>query len=360
MQNQSTSIVIPTRVEQEQELLRRIRASMEPLDAAFEIIIIDDNNTDESRKVDARYQDTFPVRAIRRPQGGGLAKSVLNGIRASKYDIIVVMNAELCSAEKIPELVSRVQNGSDIAIGSRCATPDASDRPSFLQQITRKGADLFVRTLFRETRNVTDTESGFFALRKDVVTRANLNPVGDNILLEILVQGSYDSVSEVAYEAGGRDASVLKEGGKNRTYDLRHLASLFWRSGEFHRFFKFCAVGAVGAVLNLVVLYSLTELGLFYLLSGLIGIEAGLLSNFFLNRSWTFKDRQTRGLGYMLTALYRDHVVRFVGIVLNLLILWLLTSVFGLYYLTSQVIGIAVAMLWNYGGNQWWTWEHNS
>jgi putative flippase GtrA len=43
--------------------------------------------------------------------------------------------------------------------------------------------------------------------------------------------------------------------------------------------------------------------------------------------------------------------------VLNLVILWLLTSVFGLYYLTSQVIGIAVAMLWNYGGNQWWTWE---
>jgi len=49
--------------------------------------------------------------------------------------------------------------------------------------------------------------------------------------------------------------------------------------------------------------------------------------------------------------------VRFVGIVLNLAILWLLTSVFGLYYLTSQVVGIGVAMLWNYGGNQWWTWE---
>ena len=113
----------------------------------------------------------------------------------------------------------------------------------------------------------------------------------------------------------------------------------------------------MGAVLNLLVLYVLTERGVFYLLSGLIAIEAGLLSNFFLNKSWTFKDRGTKGLRSVLTALYRDHAVRFVGIVLNLVILWLLTSVFGLYYLASQVIGIAAAMLWNYGGNQWWTWE---
>jgi len=254
-------------------------------------------------------------------------------------------------------LISRVQNGADIAIGSRRAKRDVLDGSSFLRRIAHTGADLFARTLFREVRNVTDVRSGFFAIRKDVVTRSKLNPVGDNILLEILVKGDYDSVAEVTYEPSKRDAAVRKGAGRHTAHDLRHLSSLFWRSGEFHRFLRFCAVGAVGAVLNLLVLFSLTELGVFYLLSGLIAIEAGLLSNFFLNRSWTFKDRRTQGLGSVLTALYRDHAVRFVGIVVNLVILWLLTSVFGLYYLASQVIGIAVAMLWNYGGNQWWTWE---
>jgi dolichol-phosphate mannosyltransferase len=330
---------------------------MEPSSAAFEIVIVDDDSSDESLKVVSECPEKYSVHTIRAPRESGLAKATLDGIKASNYDLIVVLSADLRAAEKIPELISRVQNGADIAIGSRRAKRDVSDGSSFLRRIAHTGADLFARTLFREVRNVTDVRSGFFAIRKDVVTRAKLNPVGDNILLEILVKGDYDSVAEVTYEPSKRDAAVHKRAGRNTAYDLRHLSSLFWRSGEFHRFLKFCAVGAVGAVLNLLVLFSLTELGVFYLLSGLIAIEAGLLSNFFLNRSWTFKDRRTQGLGSVLTALYRDHAVRFVGIVVNLVILWLLTSVFGLYYLASQVIGIAVAMLWNYGGNQWWTWE---
>jgi putative flippase GtrA len=61
----------------------------------------------------------------------------------------------------------------------------------------------------------------------------------------------------------------------------------------------------------------------------------------------------------MLTALYRDHAVRAIGIVHNPVVLWLLTIVFGLYYVTSQEMGIGVAMLWSFGGDQWQTWEHH-
>jgi dolichol-phosphate mannosyltransferase len=359
MQNESTSIVILTYVEREKqrELLERVCRSIEPLSAALEIVIVDDDITDEPPNVVSECPEKYSVRSIRIPRESGLARAALDGIKASNYDLIVVVSADLPAVEKIPELISRVQNGADIAIGSRHAKRNVSDGSSFFRRITRTGADLFARTLFREVRKVTDVRSGVFAIRKDVVTRAKLNPVGDNILLEILVKGNYDSVAEVTYEPSKQDAAAHKGEGRDTAYDFRHLSSLFWRSGEFHRFLKFCAVGAVGAVLNLIVLYSLTELGVFYLLSGLVAIEAGLLSNFFLNKSWTFKDRGTRGLGSVLAALYRDHAVRLIGIVLNLVILWLLTSLFGLYYLASQLIGITVAMLWNYGGNQWWTWE---
>jgi putative flippase GtrA len=31
---------------------------------------------------------------------------------------------------------------------------------------------------------------------------------------------------------------------------------------------------------------------------------------------------------------------------------------YAVYFVRGGLgIGIAVAMLWNYGGNQWWTWE---
>ena len=358
MQNENTSIVISGYFEQEnkRELLEGVRRSMELLGAVFEIIVVGDNSADEWWKGGPEFPEKSSVRAIRTPKERGLAKAIMDGIKASSYNVIVVISGN-AAPEKIPELISRVQDGADIVIASPCLNSEGSGDYGVLRRIILAGADLFTRTLFRELRNVTDVDSNFFALRKDVVTHANLHPSGDNLLLEILVQGEYDSVSEVRDQTNKRNAGVTKAGSKNAAYTLRHISSLFWRSGEFHRFLKFCAVGGVGAVLNLVVLYSLTELGVFYLISGLLGIEAGLLSNFFLNRSWTFKDRQGRGLSYVLTALYRDHAVRFVGIVLNLLILWILTSFFGLYYLLSQLIGIGVAMLWNYGGNQWWTWE---
>jgi dolichol-phosphate mannosyltransferase len=219
----------------------------------------------------------------------------------------------------------------------------------FFSRTVSKGADLLASTLFRQIRDIRDTESGFFAFHKDVIARTNLSPVGHKILLEILIQGDYATVSEIAYTFDTQGAGLSKPGLNNAVTFLRHLSSLFSRSGEFHPFLRFCAVGAVGAVLDLVVLYALTESGVFYLLPGVIAVEAAVLLSFLLNRSWTFRDRGTAGLRSMFTALCRDHAVRFVGIVLNLVILWLLTSAFGLYYLITSNWhrrGYAVELWW--------------
>ena len=358
--NTSVSIIIPTYNERDNlsELLERIQRSVGSLDFPYEVLVVDDDSPDETWKVAARYSENYSVRILRRKGKRGLATAVLEGIKKSYYDIVVVMDGDLQHPpEMIPKLISVVSDGADISICSRFVEKETLEQFGLFRRSMSKGADLIARTLFRQLRSIKDIESGFFAFHKDVIAHANLNPVGYKILLEILVQGDYKTVSEIPYRFDQRRAGASKLGINAAISYIYHMSSLFLRSGEFHRFLKFGAVGAVGGIFNLAVLYLLTELGVYYLLSGLIGIEAGLLLNFFLNRSWTFNDRQTQGFGYLLTALYRDHAVRFVGIVVNLMILWLLTSLFGLYYLTAQIIGIVVAMFWNYGGNQWWTWE---
>lgn len=358
--NASVSVVIPTYNERDNihELLTRIQRSMESTRYTYEILIVDDDSLDGTSQIAPHYSESYPVRLIRRKGKRGLSMAVLEGINTSKYDIIVVIDADLQHApETVPELISCVSKGTDIAIGSRFVESAAVETFGLVRRIISRAADLLARTLFRQIRSVKDVESGFFAFRRDVIKGTTLDPVGYKVLLEILILGNYSTISEIPYKFNTREAGVSKLGVKNSLQYARHMSSLFQRSGELHRFLRFAVVGAIGAVFNLAVLYALAELGVFYLLAGFIGIEAGLLSNFFLNRSWTYKDRQKEGPGYVLTALYRDHAVRFVGIILNLAILWLLTSVFGLYYLTSQLIGIVVAMFWNYSGNQWWTWE---
>ncbi len=363
MQWMNASIVIPTYNERGniQELLERTHRSLEPLGSAYELIIVDDDSPDKTWQLASQYADTYHVRVVRRRGKKGLATAVLDGVNAARYDIIVVMDADLQHPpETIPKLISCVHDGADIAIGSRFVDNGTRADFGFLRYIASKGAGTIARTLFREVRNIKDIESGFFAFRKDVIAHADLRPIGYKILLEVLVQGTYTTVAEIGYTFGKRKAGASKLGVKNTVAYLRHTSSLFRRSGELHRFVRFCAVGSAGAILNLAVLYVLTELGLFYGVAGLIAIEAGLLSNFVLNRSWTFKDRGVTGFKSTMAALGRDHAVRVVGIALNLAILLTLTSLFGVFYLLSQLIGLIVAVVWNYGGNQWWTWESRS
>jgi len=62
---------------------------------------------------------------------------------------------------------------------------------------------------------------------------------------------------------------------------------------RFHmkRAFKSALVGAEGAVLQLVITYSLTEFaGVWYIYSVALGILAAFAHNYFLNYYWAFKD----------------------------------------------------------------------
>ncbi len=360
MQSTNASIVIPTYNERDNipELLERTHRSLEPLGNSYELIVVDDDSPDKTWELASQYGDAYHVRTLRRRGKRGLAMAVLEGIDVARYDTIVVMDADLQHPpEKVPSLIACVQNGADIAIGSRFIENGASKEFGLLRYTASKGAETLARTLFREVRDVKDIESGFFAFKKDVIAHADLRPVGYKILLELLVQGSYKTVTEIGYTFGKREAGASKLGVKNSFAYLRHISSLFYRSGEFRRFAQFLVVGGVGAVLNLAALYALTERGMFYGAAGLIAIEVGLLSNFVLNRAWTFKDRGITGFKSTMAALGRDHAVRVVGVILNLAILLVLTSFFGVFYLLSQLIGLVVGMIWNYGGNQWWTWE---
>ena len=59
------------------------------------------------------------------------------------------------------------------------------------------------------------------------------------------------------------------------------------------RFIKFNIVGLTGVFVNQGILMLLTSLGLYYLYSGIVAIEVSIISNFLLNDLWTFRDRRS-------------------------------------------------------------------
>jgi uncharacterized protein YacL len=62
---------------------------------------------------------------------------------------------------------------------------------------------------------------------------------------------------------------------------------------RFHmkRGFKFAVVGSLGAIINLFVLFLLTEYGkMWYILSEILAIFVAFVFNYFINTYWTYLD----------------------------------------------------------------------
>jgi putative flippase GtrA len=113
------------------------------------------------------------------------------------------------------------------------------------------------------------------------------------------------------------------------------------------RMVRFGLVGGSGAVVNLLILFTLVRFGGWhYLLAAPVAIEASTLSNYMLNRAWTWRDRDRSWW-----SLLSYHGVTFGGVVVQWTVLWLGVSFFQLHYLLAQALGIALATGWNFVAN---------
>jgi len=359
MEKKTLSIIIPTYNEASSltplvENLHQVLAGY-----SYEVIFVDDNSPDGTAELAQALAARYPVRVLVRRDKRGLASAVVDGLGEAQGEVVGVMDADLQHPpEVIPELVKEIQNGADIAIASRYIKGGGWQNLSLIRRAISKGAILIAHLLLPSTRQVSDPMSGFFLFKKAVVAGTTLKPTGYKILLEILTLGKFEKIAEVPYSFQARRLGASKLGARQQIDYLKHVFSLMRRKGELLRFIKFCLVGASGILVNMGLLWLLTELaGLFYLLSAAISIETSIITNFILNDRFTFPDRRSPGAGHFLRRLLKFNIVSLAGLGINLGVLWLLTSVLGIYYLLSNLCGIAAATLWNYLANIGWTWR---
>ncbi len=114
---------------------------------------------------------------------------------------------------------------------------------------------------------------------------------------------------------------------------------------------KFLVVGTSGAAIDFALLAILVEIFHWLpLVANLASFSIAVVSNFFLNKFWTWRDT---------SLAYRRQFIKFfitsvLGLGINTLLMWLLLTG-GLYYLWAKVIVSLVVAVWNYSVNNWWT-----
>ncbi len=304
MQERSTTavtaratVIVPTYNESDNlpVLVKRIRDAMP--DA--EILVVDDHSPDGT----AAKARELGVRVVERTTERGLSTAVLKGLAESATDICVVIDADLSHPpEKIPDLVAAVEQGADIAVGSRYCAGGEIDRWPFLRRMTSKTGTMLARPL----TSCSDPLAGYFCLRRSLLKGVELKPRGFKILLEILARAKPAKIAEVPIHFEDRGAGASKFSKKERREYVAQLGSLYVDLNAWPlRLAKFLVTGATGVGVNAAVYTLLSRLMAAPVAWGMTGAFAvAMTSNYALNRVWTFRARKAPlAASYLLYAM---------------------------------------------------------
>lgn len=337
------SVVVPTYNEREciEELIVRLTESMRSANYhAFEIIIVDDNSPDGTANIVESLSSKYPIKLVRRPRKMGLGSAVRDGVRVSRGDFIIVMDADLQHPpEVVPSLVRKLEEGYDIVIASRYVPGGGVEGWPFLRRVISKGATLLAYILLPQSRSIRDPLSGFFGFRKEIIDGVELEPHSFKVLLEILCKSRRRSVYEVPYTFKSRIRGRSKLTLKEMMRYVRHLLRL-----TNYRILKFVAVGASGIAVNSFILHTLISFGVPAYLASPAAIETSIASNFTLNDVWTFRDVRVGGV---MVRFIKYHLSVLIGALVHYVTFLILIS-FSLHYLIANLLGVFLGFISNY------------
>ncbi len=347
--NPSVSVIVPTYREAEnlQELVERLERVRDAHALELEVLLMDDDSQDGTVEAVAKLGRPW-VRLFVRTENRGLSPAVVDGFRAAKNSVLLVMDADLSHPpEKIPELLAALDAGADFVVGSRyVAGASTGEEWGVLRWVNSQVATLLARPF----TSVRDPMSGFFAFRRETFEQADpLNPIGYKIGLEMLVKGRCQKVAEVPIHFSQRQHGESKLSLKEQLRYLQHLRRLFvHKFGNWAHFAQFAAVGFSGTIVNLAVLTLLVFFRVPVEGAVAVAILVSMLSNFALNRRFTFSYARAGSILRQLAGfMAASSIGAGVNLTTTLTILWL----WPLLEPTPQpasVVGILAGMTFNF------------
>ena len=229
---QRLALVIPTlrEVDNIHRVLDDVRSALDPLHVPYEIIVVDDDSRDGTDAVVGEIAAQDPhVRLLLRKGEKGLSGAVLYGWQRTDAPILGVMDADLQHPPEIlPELLAAIQEGCDVAIGSRYTPGGELGRWNPVRKLLSSAAIWATWPLQAGHTRAKDPMSGFFLVRRKCLREAVFQKSGFKLLLEVLVRGEIRAVKEIPFTFGLRHAGASKANFKVGWDYAKLLARLYW------------------------------------------------------------------------------------------------------------------------------------
>jgi dolichol-phosphate mannosyltransferase len=362
------TVVVPTLNERENiaPLLERLDLAL--AGTSWEVIFVDDDSRDGTPEaVRAIGQTDLRVRCLQRIGRRGLSTACIEGILASASPFVAVMDADLQHDEALlPRMLATLKHEPfDVVVGSRYAAGGGVCD----WDATRAGISNFATRLSRMIckTEIADPMSGFFMLRREVFEQSvrKLSGQGFKILLDILASlPASPRLKELPYQFRARrygesklDTMVAWEFGMLLADKLvGHIIPV--------RFALFATIGAIGVVVDLVVLSAALAANMSFIAAQTMATLVAMTSNFFLNNLFTYRDQRLMGLR-LWRGLVSFYVICSVGAVANVGFAafvfagqaHFLSDIAGIPWLAS-IAGVIVGSVWNYAVSSVFTWKN--
>ena len=345
------SVVIPTFNESYgiSKILRSLHSSLMELQIKFEIILVDDDSPDNTWEIAAELLEEIPeLTVIRRVGAKGLATAVICGWQYSNGRLLGVMDGDgQHPVEVVKDLFTVFSDkNNEVAIASRYLPHGGIKKWSLSRRLLSRGAQTLGQLLLPGAiGTINDPMSGFFIVKRSIITKTELDPVGYKILLEILARSQANKIQEVPYVFLERSSGKSKVAISHYSSYLRHLLRLRIQPLRSRALVRYLLVTAGALVLDAVIFFWLFDVNNWNLTrSAALAGEGGILFTILLHDLWTFAGRPVRTLTDRIRRLVGVHLALGALMFLRLLAINAFVNWFSLDPLLAFLLTLTVVM----------------
>jgi dolichol-phosphate mannosyltransferase len=322
-------------------------------------LIVDDTSPDGTEKIVKEYQkkhkDVFIITGKKEGLGKALLRGITYAVETMGADVLLQMDADLShDPQVVPQFIHAIDNGADLVVGSRYIRGGSiPENWGIHRKIFSIVGNSIVRFGLGFPR-VHDWTGGFRAYKKMFFdqTRNELSPYNGYVFQIAFLHKSilrHAKVVEVPIHFTDRLF------GRSKIAPMEYIRNVLlyvFSSRMAHKgtrsFVKFLIVGSVGFIINTVVLEFGVFIGFHPAAGSIAGAELAIVSNFFLNNAWTFRERKIHESNRFMKFL-QFNTTSLGAILLQAGSVYLGTHLYGVSeYRLFYLFGIFMGLLWNY------------
>ena len=145
-------------------------------------------------------------------------------------------------------------------------------------------------------------------------------------------------------------SDIPKKEEENKDYSLLYFLFIEKTENTLLQFFRYIFVGGIAAVVNIGMLYLLTDfLKMFYIISNILAFVCGLTVNYILSKIFVFSKEKVESKSKEFITYT---IIGIIGLGIDTLFMFVFTSLFGIFYLISKILSTAITFIWNFVGRK--------